>query len=41
MYSNLTTKARERRRHRSGVFVFNFELISQFFLEFLLLTLNK
>ena len=40
--SKLTIKTPERRQWRhSGVFVINFEHISQFFLVYLLLTLNK
>ena len=40
--SKLTIKAQERRQwHRSGVFNFNFEHISQLVLKFLLLTLCR
>ena len=40
--SKLTMKTPERRqRRRSSVFIVNFEQISQLFLVFLLLTLNK
>ena len=39
--SKLTMKAPEWCRHRSGVFIVNFEHISRLFLEILLLTLNK
>ena len=40
--SKLTIKTPERRqRHRSSVFVVNFEYISRLFLVYLLLTLNK
>ena len=40
--SKLTVKTPERRHwRRSGVFIVNFNHISHFFLEFLLLTLNK
>ena len=40
--SELTIKTPERRQwHRSGVFIVNFEQISQIFLVFLLLTLSK
>ena len=40
--SNLTIKTQERCQwRRSGVFLVNFEYISQLFLVFLLLTLNK
>ena len=40
--SKLTIKTPERRQERgSGVFIFNFEHISQLVLVFLLLTLNR
>ena len=40
--SKLTVKTPERRHwRRSGIFIVNFNHISHFFLEFLLLTLNK
>ena len=38
--SKLTIKTPERRWHRSGVFIVNFEHISHLVLVFLLLTLN-
>ena len=42
IYSKLTIKTPERRQRRySGVFMVNFEYISQLFLVFLLVTLNK
>ena len=41
MCSELTKKTPERRRRRSGVFIVNFEHVSQLFLVFLLLTFNK
>ena len=42
LYSKLTIKTPERRQwRRSGVFAVNFEHISNLFLVFLLLTLNK
>ena len=42
MWSKLTVKAPEKRyERRSGVFIVNFEHISQLFLVFLLLTLNR
>ena len=41
MCSKLTIKTSERRQRRSGVFIVNFEHISQLSLVFLLLTLNK
>ena len=40
-YSKLTIKTLERRRRRSVVFIVNFEHISQLFIAFLLLTLDK
>ena len=40
IFSKLTIKTPER-RHRSGVFIVNFEHISHLFLVLLLLTLNK
>ena len=42
IYSKLTIKTPERRQRRySGVFMVNFEYISQLFLVFLLVTLIK
>ena len=41
IYSKLTIKTLERRRRRSVVFIVNFEHISQLFIAFLLLTLDK
>ena len=42
IYSKLTIKTPERRQRRySGVFMVNFEYISQLFLVFLLVTFNK
>ena len=39
--SKLTIKTPERRRRRSGVFIVNLELLSHFFLVFILLTLSR
>ena len=41
IFSKLTIKTPEWRRHRSGVLIVNFENISHLFLVVLLLTLNK